>query len=283
VVAVLVLSACAAGVDEAPDGAGPPGDDSAQDAGGGVDGASPTVDTGTVSPRYEASTEAASGDDDSATPSGDDSAPPGDDAASDDSSSDDASGAMDAGPPDAGNGDDSSMSSDTGSSTCAAHGFSGALVTFDLSAQAGNETSAAPTAAANGATAGALSRSSALTAVSGTGSINASGWGTGSSADGTRYFTFSVTPAAGCTLSLTSLALDVKASTTGPSKGDVATSADGFAAHTASFVGTSAPSVAFTGVSGTGAIEVRVYGYGATGTAGTLRVQNTMVLSGTLQ
>jgi hypothetical protein len=92
-----------------------------------------------------------------------------------------------------------------------------------------------------------------------------------------------VTPAAGCSVTLTALALDVKASSTGPASGDVATSADAFATHTASFAGSATPTVTLAGASGTGAIEVRVYGYGATGSSGTFRIENTLTVSGSIE
>ena len=129
---------------------------------------------------------------------------------------------------------------------------------------------------------GALSRATALAAESGSGSINASGWPTTSTANAADYFTFTVTPGAGCTVTLTTLAIDVKASSTGPATADVATSGDTFAKHTASFAGTSTPSVTLASPSGTGPIEVRVYGYGASGASGTLRIENTLTLSGSV-
>jgi hypothetical protein len=173
---------------------------------------------------------------------------------------------------------------DTDSPTtgCAGHGFSGTLVAFDLTSQSGSETSAAATTSATGVTGGAISRASGLTAVSGSGSINSSGWGTGSSADPTKYYTFTVTPGAGCTLALTSLTLDVKASTTGPASGDVATSVDAFSTHLGAFSGTATPTVSL-GVGGVTPIEIRVYGYGASSTGGTYRVENTLTLTGSIQ
>ena len=173
--------------------------------------------------------------------------------------------------------------SETTTGSCPGHGTTGTLVTFDLSAQSGSEASAAPSTMVAGISAGSLARSSAVTATSGAGSINSSGWGTGATADPTRYYTFTVTPAAGCSVSLTSLALDVKASATGPTTGDVATSADSFATHSASFAGTSTPTVTLSVTSATGAIEIRVYGYGASSSGGTFRIQNTVTLSGSIQ
>jgi hypothetical protein len=196
------------------------------------------------------------------------------------------SAAAEGGPGDSGGGSEGGVAeaapppSDGG---CAGHGTTGVLVTYDMSSESGSETSAAPTSYVTGVSAGSLTRASALTAVSGSGSINASGWATAGSADSTKYFTFTVTPAAGCTVTLSSVALDLSASSTGPANGDVATSADTFGTHTASFAGTSTPSVALGSVSGTGAVEVRVYGYGASGTSGTLRIRNTMKVSGTIE
>ncbi len=196
-----------------------------------------------------------------------------------DASAHDASTHVDAGANDTGTAIDSALPD--ASTTCTSRGFSGALVTFDLGVQPGNEATAAPMSSATDVTGGALARASALTAVAGSGSINASNWAMGASADPTRYFTFSLTVASGCTLSLTSLAIDVHASGTGPATIDVATSADGFATHGASVSGTGTATVSLA-AQGSRSIEVRVYGYGASATAGTLRIQNTMTLSGSI-
>jgi hypothetical protein len=184
---------------------------------------------------------------------------------------------------DTGNAPETSTQGDTGSSTCAGHGTTGALVTFDLSSQSGSEASVTATTVATGVTSNALTRASGMTAVSGSGSINSSGWGTGSSADASKYYTFTVTPGSGCTVALTSVAMSVSASGTGPSTGDVATSADSFGAHTSSFTTSGSPTVTLSSVSGTGAIEVRVYGYGASGSSGTFRISSTLTVSGTIE
>lgn len=218
---------------------------------------------------------------------GDDAAEPAEDSgSSDDSPADDAPGSDGSPGADGGGVTDAvadTAPTDTGTTTCPGHGTSGALVTFDLASQSGSETSAAATTVATGLTSSALSRASALTATSGSGSINSSDWATTSTADPTRYYTFTVTPAAGCSVTLATLALDVRASATGPASGDVATSVDAFATHTTAFSGTSTPTVTLAAVSGTGAIELRVYGYGATSTAGTFRIENTMTLSGSIE
>ena len=165
-------------------------------------------------------------------------------------------------------------------SACPAAGFSGAIAVFDLASEPGDETSASATSSAKSVKVGALSRGGALTPMSGSASINSSNWP--SSADPTRFYTFTITPAAGCAVSLTSLALDVHASSSGPSTGDVATSIDNFAAHHGALSGTGTTSVSLAGASGSGAIEVRVYAHGASSSGGTFRLQNTLTLSGSI-
>ena len=167
-------------------------------------------------------------------------------------------------------------------STCVAHGFSGALLTFDLAGQPGSEPSARATSAAAGVSAGSLSRSTALVAAAGSASINASNWPAAGRADPDQYYAFTVTPSAGCALTLASLSIDVRASTTGPTAGDVATSVDGFAHHSGPFGGTAVVNVALPVVGLSGPIEVRIYGFGASSTAGTMRLQNTLSLEGAL-
>jgi hypothetical protein len=183
---------------------------------------------------------------------------------------------METGGPDAG--------SDTGGAdtgvTCSAHGTTGVLATFALGGQPGNE-STAPGSAVAGVSVRPLSRASAITPVMGSGSINGSNWSTAASADAARYYSLAVTPAPGCAVTLSQIAIDVRASSTGPASVDVATNADGFAAHSASVAGTGVTTVSLS-ATGSGPIEIRVYGYGASGSAGTLRIQNTMTVSGSI-
>lgn len=231
--------------------------------------------------RVDADIDAGAHDGRSDSPSAD-SAPGSDGSTQTDSSQADSS-TQDSSMPDSGSADtappDTGPPSDGG---CAQHGFVGALATYNLSAQTGSEVSAPATATAAGVTAGVLTRASGLTPVSGAGSINSSNWSLATNADPTKYYTFTVTPPAGCTLALTTLALDVSKSGTGPASGSVATSVDAFATHTMAFAGTSTGNVSFSTVSGSSAIEVRVYGYAATATGGTWRIQNTMTLNGTI-
>jgi hypothetical protein len=250
------LSACASGGD---DGGAYPGDD------GGTTGSDGAGDASRDATSVDGSADTSTVDDTGTAPTDD---------ASADTSPVEGGGGSDANPVEA--------APDDSSSTCANHGFSGALVTFDLSALAGNEASAAATSSAAGVTGGALSRAAGLTATSGAGSINSSGWSTATTPDMTLYYTFTVTPAAGCTVGLTSLALDVQASSTGPKHVEVGTSADGYATLSTPVAGTSSGSVPLS-ANAAAAVTVHVFGYGASSTAGTLRIQNTMTLSGTLE
>jgi hypothetical protein len=165
----------------------------------------------------------------------------------------------------------------TGSSACS---FSGVLAKFDFTGEPGSQASTVATSSAPGITAGSLSRSGTITAASGSNSMNGSGWPT-SALDGTRYYTFTLTPGS-CVLDITSVSIDTKASTTGPIDGAIATSDDGFAT-TSAFTPGSSTKVSLS-VSGTSkAVEIRLYGYKASGSAGTMRIQNTMTVTGSLK
>jgi hypothetical protein len=165
---------------------------------------------------------------------------------------------------------------DGNTSGCA---FSGVLATWNISSGTGSQTSTPASSTATGVVAGDISRSSGLTPATGAGSINSSTWPTSGSLDPSRYYTMSVAPPSGCSLALTSASIDAKASGSGPASGAIATSADGFGQT--SNVSTSAASSPALSVTGeTSSVEVRVYGYGATSTAGTLRIESTLTLSG---
>jgi hypothetical protein len=168
---------------------------------------------------------------------------------------------------------------DAPASACA---YSGVLATWSLSGQPGTQTSTPAASSAAGVTAGSLSRAAGLTATAGSGSMNSSNWPTAAQLDPTKYYTVAITPPTGCTMSVSSIVLDMKASASGPASAAVATSADSFAQTTpASPNATSMPALTVSGASGM--IEIRIYGYAATGTSGTMRVQNTLQVTGTLQ
>lgn len=163
------------------------------------------------------------------------------------------------------------------SGTCAT--FTGMLATWSLTGQAGSQASTPAITGTSGVTAGPLMRGGALTPQSGTNSMNSSGWSTGA-LDKTKYYTVSLTAPSGCTMSVTEVALDATASGTGPSSAQIGTSADTFAATKPGSTSTAA-AIAIT-ASGS-PIEIRIYGVGATASTGTMRIQNTLIVSGTLQ
>lgn len=160
--------------------------------------------------------------------------------------------------------------------------FTGALATWSFTGEPGTQTSTAATSMATGVSAGAVSRSASLTIASGVGSINSSNWPTAAQLDPQKYYTFSVTPPNGCQMDLAMLSTDALSSGTGPAMAVVATSDDSYAQT--SSLSTTAPSTPQLHVNGaTTAIELRVYGFAATGTGGTMRLRNTLTLSGTLR
>lgn len=167
----------------------------------------------------------------------------------------------------------------TGSCTMA---FTGMLASWDFTSEPGTQAMTAVHASAPGVTAGGVQRAAALTAVSGLNSINSNNWPSAAQLDATKYYAFSVTPPSGCTLSIASVAIDAKASGTGPASAVIATSADAYTQK--GTVATSAPgTVTVTVTAATGAVELRVFGYAAPAAAGTFRLQNTLAITGSLQ
>jgi hypothetical protein len=160
--------------------------------------------------------------------------------------------------------------------------YTGVLATWAFAGALGSQAATTGTATAPGLTVTGLTRAPALTVASGAGSINASNWPMGAQPDTTKYFTLSLTPPAGCTLVVSSIALDAKRSASGPAMSALATSADAFAQTVAA--SSAAPSTAtMVGASATGPLEVRILAYGATSPSGTLRIQNTLTITGALQ
>jgi hypothetical protein len=179
-------------------------------------------------------------------------------------------------------GDASTASADASSTGTCASAMTGVLATYSFSGATGTQASTAASSTTAGMVAGSITRSATLTAVTGATSINSSNWPLTPQLDATKYYTLTLTPPSGCKLSLTSATIDTKASSTGPAMASVATNADAYAATVA--LATSGPSSpALAVVDATGAVEIRFYGYAATSTAGTFRLQNTLTVSGSLK
>jgi hypothetical protein len=175
----------------------------------------------------------------------------------------------------------SSAGSDSGTTggDCA---FSGALATWSFTGETGTQASTAASASATGVTASALARSAGLTAVSGLSSINSSNWPTAAQLDATKYYAFSITPPASCMIAITTIEIDAKSSGTGPASAVAATSIDAYTQTTS--VSTTAPETITLNTTATASpIEVRVYGFSATGVNGTLRLQQAVTVNGTIQ
>ncbi len=130
-------------------------------------------------------------------------------------------------------------------------------------------------------TAGDVKRGGALTPSAGTGSISSSGWSVGA-LDTTKFYTITLTAPSGCALDATGLALDATSSGTGPTSAAVGTSADAFATTIPAST-TAAGTVNLTATAAGGMLEIRIYGSGATATTGTMRIQNTLSVTGTVR
>jgi hypothetical protein len=163
-----------------------------------------------------------------------------------------------------------------------ASAMTGTLAAWSFVGEPGSQAQTAASSTATGLTAAPVTRSSGLVVASGVGSINSSGWSLAATNDGTAYYTFAVTPPPGCTMDLTQLTVDTRASSTGPHSAAVGTSADAFATTTA-ITPTAVNNAALSVTGATGMVELRVFGWAATAAGGTLRIQNTLTLSGTLR
>lgn len=159
--------------------------------------------------------------------------------------------------------------------------FSGTLASWSLAGQPGTQTSTAASGTPPGLVAGDLTRGGALTAAAGTNSISSSGWSVGT-LDKTKFYTVTLTAPSGCALAATALVLDATSSGTGPTSAAVGTSADAFATSVPAST-TVAGTVTLTANAPGSMLEIRVYGVGASATTGTMRIQNTLSVTGALQ
>jgi hypothetical protein len=170
-----------------------------------------------------------------------------------------------------------------------ANSASAQLVTFSFSGATGDETTFSPDAQPLSATVGSMSRGLGLTPSASAGTFSSKSWTTVSVLDATDYYSFSITPSTGFGMTLTSLVLDERRSSTGIRNWSVRSSLDSFASDLASFavpdnddVRTSQSTAlgsAFESL--TSGLEFRIYGYSSESGAGTWRIDNVQ-LSGTL-
>jgi hypothetical protein len=158
------------------------------------------------------------------------------------------------------------------------------LVTWESTGLVGSEASFTSNFNVAGLNSSVITRGAGLTAAGNANRINATSWGITANADdaitGNDYFEFTVTPTGGSQFSLTQFLFNYERSATGPPNFVVRSSLDGYTTNIGSISGlaaaiTTANSINISGVSGqTGPVSFRIYGYGATSTAGSGGFEN---------
>ncbi len=157
------------------------------------------------------------------------------------------------------------------------------IITYSFTGAAGNEANFSVDSQPADATAGDFGRGTGVNPSSAAGTFSANSWSTGG-LDVDDYFTFSLTPDPGFSISLTQMQLDERRSGTGIRDWSLRSSLDAFAADigTAFSVpdNTSTRTDQTIDLSGglfddlTSAIEFRLYGYNAEAGSGTWRLDN---------
>ena len=167
--------------------------------------------------------------------------------------------------------------------------FSQNLVVWELSGATGSQTSNTPSILTTGINSGLLNRGAGITAVTNSGSINASGWFSSTAPTtltdaitNNDYYEFSLTIADGYKAKLTGIGLVLRSSNTGPNKVTLRSSVDNFATDLGGATVTINPlleTITFANtLTVTGTITFRLYGYGSAANA-----SNTPNTSGTLR
>ncbi len=157
------------------------------------------------------------------------------------------------------------------------------IVSFNFNTALGNEPSySADFIETSLVSSASISRGTGLTPASGAGSFNSSGF-TLAGLDLTDYYSITLTPKVGASLSLSGVFFDGRRSSTGPTSWEVFSSFDGFASTLAS--GTmpndavthsfAVPLTGFEGITDT--LEFRIHAFGSASGAGTWRLDNILV------
>ncbi|HIP31161.1 MAG TPA: hypothetical protein EYG86_00220, partial [Crocinitomicaceae bacterium] len=146
------------------------------------------------------------------------------------------------------------------------------IMTFDFNGLAGNEATAPSNFNDPNVAAGIISRGAGVNPANNGNRFNGNGWETGTLANAitnNHYMEFTVTPSGGCNFTVTSIAVNVQASGTGPSNMALRSSLDGYSTNLGAVA--AVPSVStftFTQTAVAVAVTYRVYMYGASGGAG---------------
>jgi hypothetical protein len=149
----------------------------------------------------------------------------------------------------------------------------GQILTFEFSALAGSEVSAASNFNDANLTSSTITRGSGVTASGNTQRFNSTGWTTGT-VDLTDYVEFTITPNSGKKFSITSVVMQHQRSATGPTAFAIRSSVDSYAADLATATGTdvtTTQSATFTFAQSdlTTATTYRIYAYSAEAGTGT--------------
>ena len=161
-------------------------------------------------------------------------------------------------------------------------GGGGELAVWDLTGQPGTQTSTPAASTLPGVMAQPIARSIGLMPSPASDSISSYNWPTGSQPDPQSYYTVSISAPSGCSISLSSIAIDIKSSSTGPTSAVLETSEDGFS-QTVPVSTTSPGQVSLSVTATSGMLELRVFGYAAAATTGTMRVENQLTIMGTVE
>lgn len=148
----------------------------------------------------------------------------------------------------------------------------GQIMAWELNGQTGSQTSNSSTTTVTGLTTGTLSRGTGITAATGSGTMNSTGWTSNSSLDVNDYYQFTVPVASGYSAAITAIviALD-RSSQTGDGGADIGalrSSLDGFTNNISGSpvtISTTVTNFTFTlnATNLTGTITFRLYGYSA--------------------
>ena len=163
-------------------------------------------------------------------------------------------------------------------------GSPGTLGNFATTGLSGVSVSIAASNVAPNATFSNLTRGSGLTATSVTNAFNSSGWTTAASPDANDYYEFTITPHTAHQFSASELRIGLQRSSTGPPNVVLRTSLDAFTSNIGPIITPPIAPVAvatfvfdLTGVAGlqnsSTPVTLRLYGYGASSSAGTLRIE----------
>jgi hypothetical protein len=159
------------------------------------------------------------------------------------------------------------------------------VVTFSFAGAAGDEPTFAPDAQPANGTVSSISRGAGLTPVATADVFNSSGFST-TTRDTSDYYSVSIEPELGYTMSLTRIELDERRSGTGIRDWSIYSSVDGFTSALASFnvpdntstrvnQGVNLNAANFANLIST--VEFRIYGFTAEATGGTWRVDNLQI------